>query len=79
MVMMPLISGGILAKFARQFGIRLPDFLKGSGGGKRGGGGYYGSEGYEREGFGGGSSGITSLANGIGGLSSVMKLAQAFM
>lgn len=75
MVIMPLISGGLLHKAAKQLGIRLPDVLKGSGGASRGGGGYYGSEGYGKE----ESSGIGKLAAGIGGLGSVAKLAQAFM
>ncbi|KAF2265618.1 hypothetical protein CC78DRAFT_598831 [Lojkania enalia] len=75
MVIMPLISGGLLHKLARQFGVHLPEM----GGGKsRGGGGYYGSEGYgERKGESGG--GLQSLASGIGGLASVAKMAQAFM
>lgn len=75
MVAMPLISGGLLHKAAKQLGIRLPDVLKGSGGANRGGGGYYGSEGYGKE----ESSGISKLAAGIGGLGSVAKLAQALM
>jgi hypothetical protein len=70
-VIMPLISGGVLAGIARQFGIRLPDFLQG-GGRHRSGGGYYGSQGYgqdfERESGGLGSS-----------MGSLMSIAKAFM
>jgi hypothetical protein len=50
MVIMPLVSGGVLHKLARQFGVNLPEM---GGAGARGGysgsghsGGYYGSEGY---------------------------------
>ncbi|KAF2280933.1 uncharacterized protein EI97DRAFT_472076 [Westerdykella ornata] len=76
MVIMPLISGGMLHKVAKRFGVDLP----GGGAGKRvggGGGGYYGSEGYGREEGEGG--GLEKLASGIGGLASVAKMAQAFM
>jgi hypothetical protein len=61
-VVMPLVSGGALAAVAKQFGVRLPDFLNGKsgaggrGGGSGGGGGYYGSKGY-----GGGTEGIGNL------------------
>jgi len=86
MVIMPLISGGVLHKTARQFGIKLPDMLKGNAGAhsSRGSGGYYGSEGYggrgDREEFGGGGmGGLGSIANGLGGIGGVMKMAQAFM
>lgn len=52
MIIMPLVSGGVLHKLARQFGVNLP-----GGGGRhtapshRGNtaGGYYGSQGYGRE------------------------------
>ena len=72
---MPLISGGVLASIARQFGIRLPDFLQGKGGmGGGGGGGYYGSQGYGDDyGRGGGDSG---LGDSMG---SLLKVAKAFM
>ncbi|KAF2810524.1 uncharacterized protein BDZ99DRAFT_463087 [Mytilinidion resinicola] len=83
MVAMPLISGGVLHKTAKQFGIQLPDFLKGSGAHQsRGGGGYYGSEGYGRDEMGGGMGGLGglgSIASGMGGLGSMVKMAQAFM
>lgn len=55
MVIMPLVSGGVLHKLARQFGVNLPEMggaaSRGSyaGHGHSGsntGGGYYGSEGY---------------------------------
>lgn len=75
LVVMPLISGGILHKAANQLGIRLPDILKGSAGASRSSGGYYGSQGYGQE----ESSGISTLAAGIGGLGSMAKLAQALM
>lgn len=79
MVIMPLISGGVLHKVAKQFGVNLPGGKDMGHGGKRGGdmaGGYYGSEGYGNETGGGG---LQSLASGIGGLASVAKMAQAFM
>lgn len=89
MVIMPLVSGGVLHKLARKFGVNLPDM--GSGHGARGGnsggahsGGYYGSEGYGgRDGGSGGGGGgglnIQSVASGIGGLASLAKTAQMFM
>ena len=90
MVIMPLVSGGVLTKLARKFGVNLPDM--GGGGGGRGGGyaggghqgGYYGSEGYggDRDGgVGGLTSGMNlqSVASGIGGLASLAKMAQGFM
>ncbi|KAF2652254.1 hypothetical protein K491DRAFT_719096 [Lophiostoma macrostomum CBS 122681] len=93
MVIMPLVSGGVLHKLARQFGVNLPDLGQGGGGGARGsggayaghshgGGGYYGSEGYGPErggGGGGGGGGLQSAASAIGGLASMAKMAQAFM
>lgn len=90
MVIMPLVSGGVLHKLARQFGVNLPEMggqgAKGgfSGGGHSHQGGYYGSEGYggERGGGGGGAAGglnIQSVASGIGGLASLAKMAQTFM
>lgn len=86
MVIMPLVSGGVLTKLARKFGVNLPD-MGGQGGGARGGhqGGYYGSEGYGREVSGGGDGGVMggmnlqSVASGIGGLASLAKMAQGFM
>jgi hypothetical protein len=87
MVIMPLVSGGVLHKLARQFGVNLPEM---GGQGARGGGfsgsghagGYYGSEGYGGERGGGGGGGglnIQSVASGIGGLASLAKMAQTFM
>ena len=69
---MPLISGGVLASIARQFGIRLPDFLQGKGGMGSRSGGYYGSQGYGDD-YGGGDSG---LGDSMG---SLLKVAKAFM
>ncbi|KAF1953969.1 hypothetical protein CC80DRAFT_527040 [Byssothecium circinans] len=88
MVIMPLVSGGVLHKLARQFGVNLPEMGGGgahggySGSGHRGGeGGYYGSEGYGGSGGGGLTSGlnIQSMASGIGGLASLAKMAQGFV
>jgi len=84
LVIMPLISGGVLAGIARQFGIRLPSFLQGKGGRGAGGGsgGYYGSHGYEGgHGMGGamgGLSGLSGLASG-GNMGSLMSVAKAFL
>ncbi|KAF2185043.1 hypothetical protein K469DRAFT_578031 [Zopfia rhizophila CBS 207.26] len=78
MIIMPLVSGGVLHKLARQFGVRLPEMGQGRGG-SHSGSGYYGSEGYGREGGGGGMASIQGLASGIGGLASVAKMAQTFM
>lgn len=78
LVIMPLISGGVLHSIARQFGIRLPDFLKGSAA-TRGGGGYYGSQGYGESDFGRNVGNIADLAGNIGSIGSVMKLASSFM
>ncbi|QDS67573.1 hypothetical protein FKW77_003468 [Venturia effusa] len=79
-LLIPLISGGVLAGVARQFGIRLPGFLqgKGAGGGHGARGGYYGSRGYEghEDGGGMGLGGLGALAGGAGGL---MSVAKAFM
>jgi hypothetical protein len=80
-VIMPLISGGALAAFAKQFGVRLPSFLSGKasrevGGG---GGGYYGSKGYGgAEGLMEGMSSMGGMG-GAGGLGTLMGLAKAFM
>lgn len=85
MVVMPLISGGVLAGFARQFGIRLPAFLQGnSHGASRMSGGYYGSSGYSGSSGFGRNEGLGGLANmmgggGGGGLSSVMSIAKHFL
>jgi len=68
-VIMPLISGGVLAGFARQFGIKLPSFLMGSAA-ARAGGGYYGSAGY-----GGAAQGLGGMAEGLGGLGGLGKMA----
>ncbi|KAE9971850.1 hypothetical protein EG328_005331 [Venturia inaequalis] len=79
-LLIPLISGGVLAGIARQFGIKLPSFLqgKGAGGGgghgARGGGGYYGSQGYEEREGGGGMGALGALAGSAGGLMSVAKV-----
>lgn len=75
-VVVPLISaGGALSGLLGQLGVRLPMGIGSMGGmGGRGGGGYYRSSGYGgygREEFGGGGM--------MGGLGSVMKIAQAFM
>ncbi|KAH3915852.1 hypothetical protein HBI56_041110 [Parastagonospora nodorum] len=77
MVIMPLVSGGVLHKLARQFGVNLPEMGNHGAGTARGGysgsghaGGYYGSEGYSdsRGGGQGGFGGIDmqTLAGGIG-------------
>jgi len=84
LVVMPLISGGALAAFAGQFGVKLPGFLSGKGArsmgeglGGRSGGGYYGSKGY-----GGGAENLmSSLGGGMGagGLGTLMGMAKAFL
>lgn len=83
MVIMPLVSGGVLHKLARQFGVNLPEMggaaAKGGFSGSGHSGGYYGSEGYGREGGGGSGMNIQSVASGIGGLASLAKMAQGFM
>lgn len=86
LVIMPLISGGVLAGVARQFGIKLPSFLQGKHASRGGGGGYYGSKGYGRDddggldmgGLAGGLSGLGGLASG-GNLGSLMSVAKAFL
>ncbi|KAL5121870.1 hypothetical protein ACEQ8H_000085 [Pleosporales sp. CAS-2024a] len=81
MVVMPLVSGGVLHKLARQFGIHLPEMghAAAAAAGPRGGaysgsghhrGGYYGSQGYqdhEKRGGGGAFGGIDmqTIAGGI--------------
>ncbi|KAF1971493.1 hypothetical protein BU23DRAFT_183492 [Bimuria novae-zelandiae CBS 107.79] len=84
MILLPLISGGVLTKLARKFGVNMPGMETGHRGGYASGGhagGYYGSEGYGREGGGAGGSGMNlqSVASGIGGLASLAKMAQGFM
>ncbi|KAF3005852.1 hypothetical protein E8E13_008883 [Curvularia kusanoi] len=87
-VIMPLVSGGVLHKLARQFGVNLPELggqgARGgySGGGYSGGGagGYYGSEGYggqSRGGEGGlfGGLDVQSVAGGIGNLAQIAQMA----
>jgi hypothetical protein len=79
-LLVPLISGGALAAFARQFGIKLPDILGGNKGRGGHGGGYYGSKGYDNEM--GGLGGLGSLAGGMGGMGNVgslMSVAKAFL
>lgn len=93
MVIMPLVSGGVLTKLAKQFGVNLP---AGAGGAHRSGGyagsghsssasGYYGSEGYGAERGGGGMMSalggvnLESVAGGIGGLATLASVASKFM
>jgi len=84
---MPLISGGALAAFAKQFGIRLPAFLSGKGsrdlGKSMGRGGYYGSKGYGEEesplGGLGGLGNIAGMMGGGGNIGSVLSLAKNFL
>jgi hypothetical protein len=83
-VIMPLISGGVLAGVARQFGVKVPAFLQGHGGGRSsrgggGGGGYYGSKGYGEEEHERGGGGIAGGIGGLGNLGSLMSVAKAFM
>ncbi|KAF2663116.1 hypothetical protein BT63DRAFT_461634 [Microthyrium microscopicum] len=82
LVVMPLISGGALAAFARQFGVRLPSFLNGKHGGHdsgrmSSGGGYYGSKGYGDD-MGSEMGGLGSLLGG-GGASSLLSVAKMFL
>ncbi|OAL49217.1 hypothetical protein IQ07DRAFT_588547 [Pyrenochaeta sp. DS3sAY3a] len=88
MVIMPLVSGGVLHKLAKQFGVTLPEMGgQGARGGSSASGGYYGSDGYgmERGGGGGGAAGmlggldLQSVAGGIGGLASIASMASKFM
>jgi hypothetical protein len=84
LVIMPLVSGGALAAFARQFGVKLPAMLSGKGGREMGGGGYYGSKGYGEEMSGMGGLGklgslAGSMGGGMGGVGSLMSVAKAFM
>ncbi|KAI0591722.1 hypothetical protein TUN199_01001 [Pyrenophora tritici-repentis] len=73
MVIMPLVSGGVLHKLARQFGVNLPQTGGGghqtarggySGSSHNNGGGYYGSQGYGRETT---TTRTSATANGGGG------------
>lgn len=77
MVIMPLVSGGVLHKLARQFGVNLPEMPGQQGGAARGGysggghsGGssdYYGSAGYGDDMRGGmGGFDMQTLTSGIG-------------
>jgi hypothetical protein len=81
MVIMPLVSGGVLHKLARQFGVNLPEMGGAAAGaaGARGryagaghAGDYYGSAGYGDETRGGGGGGglggfdMSTLTSGIG-------------
>ncbi|KAF2842767.1 hypothetical protein M501DRAFT_1012164 [Patellaria atrata CBS 101060] len=85
LVIMPLISGGVLASIAKTFGIKLPAFLMGAKAAKEmagGSGGYYGSKGYD-DGF---DIGGIAKGAGLGGglmngdtLGSALKIAKAFM
>lgn len=92
MVIMPLVSGGVLTKLAKQFGVNLPQTGGSGARGGYGGGGhsssYYGSEGYGSErGMGGGGGmmsalggvDLQSVAGGIGGLASLASMASKFM
>jgi hypothetical protein len=82
---MPLISGGALAAVARQFGVKLPDFLSGKGAKEMGGAydGYYGSKGYGGKGeSSGGLGGLGDMMGAVGGggsIGTVMSLAKAFL
>lgn len=78
-VIMPLVSGGVLHKLAKQFGISLPDLGGGAGAAatSRGGyagsgypqsssaGGYYGSEGYGMESRGAPAGGMGGMMGNI--------------
>ncbi|OAL06809.1 hypothetical protein IQ06DRAFT_288670 [Phaeosphaeriaceae sp. SRC1lsM3a] len=73
MVIMPLVSGGVLHKLARQFGVNLPEMggqgaRGGHSGGGHSGGNYYGSAGYGDERSAGGMGGfdMSTLSSGIG-------------
>ncbi|KAF2831942.1 hypothetical protein CC86DRAFT_365850 [Ophiobolus disseminans] len=95
MVIMPLVSGGVLHKLAKQFGVNLPGApsARGASGGHSSSAGYYGSAGYgdERGGAAGGMGGFDmqslaggigtaqSLAGGISGLASLAGMASKFM
>lgn len=90
-VIMPLVSGGVLHKLARQFGVNLPE-MGGSaarggyvgsghtGGYSSGAGGYYGSEGYgpsgSRGGAQGGMFGGIDVQSVAGGIGNLATIAQ---
>jgi hypothetical protein len=78
LVVMPLVSGGALAAFAGQFGVKLPGFLSGRGArsvgeGFGGGKGGFGGEGL-MEGL-----GAMGGMGGMGGAGALMGLAKAFL
>ncbi|KAJ4334605.1 hypothetical protein N0V87_006750 [Didymella glomerata] len=89
-VIMPLVSGGVLHKLARQFGVNLPEMggsaarggYAGSGhtGSYGGAGGYYGSEGYgpsgSRGGPQGGMFGGIDVQSVAGGIGNLATIAQ---
>ena len=90
---MPLVSGGVLHKLARQFGVNLPEMggagarggFSCSGHTSHGGGSYYGSQGYGPEPARGGQGGmfggldVQSVAGGIGNLATIAQMASKFM
>lgn len=92
---MPLVSGGVLHKLARQFGVNLPEMggnaarggFSGSGHTSYGGGGYYGSEGYGPGPSTGGAGqrgmfgglDVQSVAGGIGNLATIAQMASKFI
>lgn len=93
-VIMPLVSGGVLHKLARRFGVNLPDLgghgaarggFSGSGHAHGAGAGYYGSEGYGpgpargAERGGFGGFDVQSVAGGIGNLATIAQMAGKFM
>lgn len=92
-VVMPLVTGGVLHKLARQFGVTLPEMgghgarggFSGAGYSGGGGGGYYGSEGYgpssrgaQQAGMFGGLD-VQSVAGGIGNLATIAQVASKFI
>jgi hypothetical protein len=80
-VIMPLVSGGALAAFAKQLGVKLPDVLSGKGAKQMGNsyGGYYGSKGY------GGGAGLEDIAGGMmgsmsgGSVGTLLNIAKTFL
>ncbi|KAF2749956.1 hypothetical protein M011DRAFT_524555 [Sporormia fimetaria CBS 119925] len=82
MVIMPLLSGGMLHKVARQFGVELPggNQMRGRGGNAGDGFGVGGFGVDEGMGMGmGGAGAFKGVVDGMSGLASVAKMAQAFM
>ena len=89
-VIMPLVSGGVLHKLARQFGVNLPEMggsaarggFAGSGHTSYGGGGggsYYGSQGYGPESSRGGQAGMfggLDVQSVAGGIGNLATIAQ---